>query len=95
MITTGSHPRLAAKARLRWDRTTKQYLLLSPERGLLLNQTAAEVLRLCSGEQTVAGVLDVLTGRYPEQQREDLEQDVLAWLHEIARRGLIHDEPSR
>ena len=40
-ITSESRPMLAAKARLRWDRQTSRYLLLYPERGLVLNPTAA------------------------------------------------------
>ena len=36
MIATDARPRLAAKARLRFDRKTSRYLLLYPERGLEL-----------------------------------------------------------
>ena len=39
------HPRLSQAARLRFDRQSDSYVLLSPERGLRLNQSAAEVVR--------------------------------------------------
>ena len=36
MISLESRPRLAAKARLRWDRKDERFMLLYPERGLVL-----------------------------------------------------------
>ena len=58
VIDAASRPRLAAKARLRYDRQEARYLLLYPERGLALNGTALDVVRLCTGERTVAGIVD-------------------------------------
>lgn len=52
-ITLSERPRLVKRARLRFDALTRSYLLLSPERGLVLNETAAAILRCCQGEQTV------------------------------------------
>ena len=43
-IGTGARPRLAPKVRLRWDRKDGRYMLLYPERGLVLNATAADGL---------------------------------------------------
>ena len=57
-ITSETRPTLAAKARLRWDRQTSRYLLLYPERGLVLNPTAADVVQLCTGEHTVGAIVD-------------------------------------
>ncbi len=42
MITAESRPTLAAKARLRWDRQAERYMLLYPERGLVLNPEGSE-----------------------------------------------------
>jgi Coenzyme PQQ synthesis protein D (PqqD). len=49
LISTESRPRLASKARLRFDRKSSRYMLLYPERGLVLNPTAADVLQRCDG----------------------------------------------
>ena len=38
-----------SKARLRFDRKSSRYMLLYPERGLVLNPTAADVLQRCDG----------------------------------------------
>jgi len=80
---------LAAKARLRWDRQTSRYLLLYPERGLVLNPTAADVVQLCTGEHTVGAIVDRLAAKYAPQPREDVAREILAFLAQMAERGLI------
>ena len=67
MIDTTSRPRLAAKARLRFDRKSSRYMLLYPERGLVLNPTAADVLERCTGERTVTSIVDELAQKYNHQ----------------------------
>ena len=88
-ITSESRPTLAAKARLRWDRQTSRYLLLYPERGLVLNPTAADVVQLCTGEHTVGAIVDRLAAKYAPQPREDVAREILAFLAQMAERGLI------
>lgn len=46
-------PRLSPAARLRFDTTTASYVLLAPERGLLLNASASEIVQRCTGALTV------------------------------------------
>jgi coenzyme PQQ biosynthesis protein PqqD len=84
-----SRPALAAKARLRFDRTTGGYMLLYPERGLALNPTAASILKLCNGELTVDGIVEALQREYAERPAPELRKDVLEFLEELARRGLL------
>lgn len=89
MITTDSRPMLAAKARLRWDRQAARYLLLYPERGLVLNPTAADVVQLCTGEHTVGTIVERLAVKYAPQPRESVEREIVAFLVQLANRGLI------
>jgi coenzyme PQQ biosynthesis protein PqqD len=89
VIIAESRPRLAAKARLRLDQKSNRYLLLYPEHGMILNPTASDILLLCTGEQTVAMIIDCLACRYTAQRREVIEQEVLGFLHEMVRRGLV------
>jgi coenzyme PQQ biosynthesis protein PqqD len=91
MISPETRPRLAAKARLRWDRKGERYMLLYPERGLVLNPTAADVVRLCTGEHTVGAIVDQLAAKYAPQPREAVEREVLAFLTRMAERGLIRN----
>jgi pyrroloquinoline quinone biosynthesis protein D len=64
-------------------------MLLYPERGLVLNATAADVVRLCTGEVTVAAIVDQLATKYGSQPRETLEAEVLTFLTRLAERGLL------
>jgi coenzyme PQQ biosynthesis protein PqqD len=89
VITAESRPTLAAKARLRWDRQAERYMLLYPERGLVLNPTAADVVQLCTGEHTVGAIVDRLADKYAPQPRESIEREIVALLVRLANRGLI------
>ena len=91
MISAGARPRLAAKARLRWDRKGERHLLLYPERGLVLNATAADVVRLCTGAHTVDAIVEALADKYPAQPREALEREIVTFLGRLAERGLVND----
>ena len=88
MISTESRPRLAAKARLRFDRKSSRYMLLYPERGLVLNPTAADVLQLCTGEQTVSAIIDELARKYGHHASA-VEREVMDFLRSMADRGLV------
>jgi coenzyme PQQ biosynthesis protein PqqD len=92
VITADSRPIVAAKARLRWDARTSRHLLLYPERGLILNPTAADVIQLCTGEHTVGTIVDRLAEKYAPQPRETVEREVLAFLVNMVDRGLIRDQ---
>jgi coenzyme PQQ biosynthesis protein PqqD len=89
VIGLDARPRLARKARLRHDRLTGRWLLLYPEAGLALSPTAAEVTRLCTGERTVAAILDTLAASHTDAPRAALQADVLKFLDLLAARGLL------
>jgi coenzyme PQQ biosynthesis protein PqqD len=89
VIEAASRPRLASKARLRYDRQNDRYLLLYPERGLALNGTAVDVVRLCTGEHTVTGIVEQLAAKYTNQPREVVAHEVLSFLATLADRGLV------
>ena len=92
MIDAESRPRLASKARLRFDRKASRYMLLYPERGLVLNTTASDVLQLCTGERTVQEIIDELARRYGHEV-PDVEREVMSFLAAMADRGLLHEAP--
>jgi len=93
MISLASKPRLATKARLHYDRHAGRHMLLYPEKGLLLNDSALAILRLCSGELTVADIVARLLQRRGTTPAESLERDVLSFLNTLAQRALIRDQP--
>ena len=92
MIPVDARPILASKVRLRWDRKDARWMLLYPERGLVLNPTAADVVRLCTGELTVDAIVERLAEKYTAQPREDLEREILTFLGRLAERGLVSDD---
>ena len=51
-MNDASRPTLTPKARLRYDRQRDAFFLLWPERGLLLNRSASEILAALSGAIT-------------------------------------------
>jgi pyrroloquinoline quinone biosynthesis protein D len=68
-------PRLSSRARLEIDHVSQQRVVLYPEGILLLNETAAAILRLCDGRHTLEELLAELAQRYalrPEQLRADV-----------------------
>jgi pyrroloquinoline quinone biosynthesis protein D len=88
-MTADRRPRLARRARLRFDRHAGQWLLLYPERGLVLNESAAAVVALLTGEHAVEAIVTRLSARYPSADRRDLERDVVALLGRLRKRRLL------
>ena len=91
MISAASRPRLAAKARLRFDRKTERTMVIYPEKGMELSASAAEILRLCTGEHTVTAIVDLLNAKYAESNRVGLEREVIEFLNAMADRCLVED----
>ena len=90
MIADDARPTLAAKVRLRWDRRASRYMLLYPERGLVLNATGADIVQLCTGEHTVGTIVDQLAGKYAREPAE-VAREVHAFLTRLAERGLLRN----
>jgi pyrroloquinoline quinone biosynthesis protein D len=88
MIDRAARPRLASKARLRFDRHSGQHMLVYPDRGMQLNSSAASILELCTGEnslQTIVERLTAATGGTASQ----VEADVQSFLGALLERALI------
>jgi coenzyme PQQ biosynthesis protein PqqD len=91
VISDDFRPRLAAKARLHYDRHSDKHMLLYPEKGLALNATATEIVKLCTGERTVRQIVIDLTARYDGAKNENLEREVFGFLEALATRGLLEE----
>jgi len=90
MISRDSHPRIAAKARLRYDRKTGRTMLLYPEKGLVLNPTAADIAKLCTGDHSVGAIVDQLASKYGKEATV-IEREVMGFLSTLAERGLLQE----
>lgn len=91
MIDMASIVKLSPRARLRFDRHADQHVLLYPERGLLLNGSAAEVVHECIESRSVHAIVERLTAKYGEPRRASIMEDVLTLLRELANRGLLRE----
>ncbi|MGQ0666996.1 MAG: pyrroloquinoline quinone biosynthesis peptide chaperone PqqD [Nitrospiraceae bacterium] len=89
MTLPTAKPWLSPKARLRFDRRTGRYLLLYPETGLELNQTATEIARLCTGEWTVDDMALHLAQAYGDVSSPEIERALHNFLETLAGRGLL------
>ena len=87
-----SKPKLAAKAKLRLDQKTGKYILLYPEKGLLLNPTGAAILKRCDGEQSLAQIIGALVLEFQSEPAK-VEVEVLAFVKGLLDRGLLQAEP--
>ena len=79
-------PRLRGKAKIRFDKVRQRYVLLLPERAVLLSETAAEILQLCDGTQTAAGLIGMLESKYPGAE---LRADVAEFLGQAVQKGWV------
>lgn len=89
-ISRDIRPRLAAKARLRYDRKSDRHMLLYPERGLVLNATGTDIVQLCTGEHTVGVIVEKLAAKYGRESSA-VEPEVMAFLGALAERGLLQE----
>ena len=87
-VAMGQRPRLARKVRLKYDAIEKQFLVLYPERGITLSESAAEILQRCDGERTaemIAAELANVSGA----EVAVVQRDVDAFLGEMKKRGIV------
>jgi pyrroloquinoline quinone biosynthesis protein D len=85
-------PRLAPGVRLRWEGSDGEYLLLSSESELRLNETAALVLALCDGVRTVDELVGELGTRFPGEPEGRVKREALDLLANLTSRGLLSVE---
>jgi pyrroloquinoline quinone biosynthesis protein E len=88
------NPRLSPKARVRSDPRDGRPVLLSPERGLRLSDTAAAVVALCDGTRDVEAIVDELAARYGAE-RARVASDVEALLADLHERALLEGWAAR
>jgi len=82
-------PRLASRARLKFDAVAKQEMLLFPEAALLLNETGAAIVRLCDGARSIEDIVDGLAEKFRDIDRNALRIEVEQFLESIRARGLL------
>ncbi|CAO3410393.1 pyrroloquinoline quinone biosynthesis peptide chaperone PqqD [Azospirillum largimobile] len=82
--------RLAPGVMLRNDRRRGQWMLMAPERLLVLDEMALAVVRACVGAEVadVAAGIDRLTAEY-DAPRAEVAADVLEMLTDLRNKGYV------
>jgi pyrroloquinoline quinone biosynthesis protein D len=74
--------RFAPHARFRFDEVRQAWVVLAPERLLLPDEQAVEILRLIGGERAVDAIIDELASRF-DAPRDVIAGDVLPMLQDL------------
>jgi pyrroloquinoline quinone biosynthesis protein D len=83
----GERPRLAAGVRLARDERRDRWVLQAPERVIVLDEIAYEIIRRCDG-RTVGAVVDDLALAF-EAGEDEIATDVLALIDDLRARGVL------
>jgi hypothetical protein len=67
-------------------------MLLYPERGLELTESAARIATLCGQGLTVAAIVDKLASEHVDADHQRIEDEVVTFLESLAARGLLAPE---
>ena len=88
LIADASRPSLPKHLKLRFDKTREQWIVLAPERVLVLDQTSHEVLKRCDGATSVAAIVADLATTF-DAPPEVIGADVTALLQDMADKGYL------
>ncbi|MXP63616.1 pyrroloquinoline quinone biosynthesis peptide chaperone PqqD [Roseomonas sp. M0104] len=81
-------PSLAPQVRLRHDAARGQWVLLAPERVVVLDEVAHAILSRLDGRTTIDGIAAALAREY-EAPPAEIAADVREALEDLHRKGLV------
>jgi coenzyme PQQ biosynthesis protein PqqD len=82
-------PKLAKKARLRFDRHSGGHMIVYPERGLALNESAAEIAKRLDGKRTIEAIANDIAQSSAGADQEIIVRDVIDFVTELSNKGLL------
>jgi len=88
LIPPDSRPRLPRGVRLTHNEAQGGWVLLAPERIFKADAIAAEILKRCTGEATLAAIVDDLAATF-KAPRERIHADVTKILSGLAEKKLL------
>ena len=90
MVRAASVLRLAPHIVFRFDETRQRWIMMAPERLMLPDEQAVEILKLVDGTASVAAIVDTLAARF-SAPREEIAGDVTEMLQDLADKGCLAD----
>jgi len=88
MVGAASVLRLAPHIVFRFDETRQRWIMMAPERLMLPDEQAVEILKLVDGTASVAAIVDTLAARF-NAPREEIAGDVTEMLQDLADKGCL------
>jgi len=88
LISSDARPRLPRGVRLTHNEAQGGWVLLAPERIFKADAIAAEILKRCTGEATLAAIVDDLVAAF-RAPRERIHADVTKILSGLAEKKLL------
>ena len=76
----------SALHRLQWEEAQQKYVILYPEGMVELNQSSAEILKLCDGSRVLATIVAELEEKFAT---DGLTNDILNFLNAAMQHGWI------
>jgi len=87
-ITEQSVPGLPVGVKLRFDKQRDQWVILAPERLFVLDAIALEIVKRCTGEASVAEIVNDLAETFAAP-RDVILKDVGALLQDLADKRIL------
>jgi pyrroloquinoline quinone biosynthesis protein D len=81
-------PALARGVKLRFDKARDVWVLLAPEKVLMPDQIAMEILKRCDGKAKMAEIIEDLAVTF-SADRDQVASDVRAFLQDLADKGML------
>jgi pyrroloquinoline quinone biosynthesis protein D len=88
LVKAGTTLRFAPHVKFRHDETRGRWVVLAPERLLLPDEQAVEILKLVDGARSVDAVIDALARQF-DAPRGVIAADVTAMLQDLADKGVL------
>lgn len=88
MTDAGAIPSFRRGVKFRYDEVRGAWVLLAPERLMLPDDIAVEILKLVDGARSIDEIVDDLAARF-DAPREVIAGDVTEALESLASRGVV------
>lgn len=88
VINGASAPALPRHVKMRHDDSRGAWVILAPERVLMPDEIAVEILRRCDGEATVDSICTALAADFNAPE-DEIRKDVIDILQDLADKGFL------
>jgi pyrroloquinoline quinone biosynthesis protein D len=92
-VDAASVPHLPRYVKFRFDETRQQWVLLAPERLLLPDDIAVEILQRVDGLRSVEQIVALLAEKFAAP-RDEIAADVIAMLQDLVEKGYLANTPA-